>query len=91
MGTTTTSWLYLAAHGTHSAIMEGLKVACGLMTEGLQQACLDVEVIVQKMLEDTTAHDWVFTKKAAQDLDLWTTVLQPVLHSDRASATEMET
>ena len=49
--------------------MEGLKIACRLMTEGFQQACLDVEVVVQKTLEDATANIQAFTAKAAQDLD----------------------
>ena len=74
-----------------SGIMEGLKVACRLMTKGFQQACLDMEVVVQKTLEDNMALDQAFTEKATQDLNLWAAALWPVLDSDRVSATEMET
>ena len=77
--------------GAFSGIMEGLKEACGLMTKGFQQACLDVEVVVQKTLEDATEHNQAFTAKAAQDLDLWTAALWLVLDSDRVSDAEMET
>ena len=40
------------------------------MSDGFQEACLDVEVVVQKMLAEVMAHDQVFTAKAAKDLDL---------------------
>ena len=56
--------------GTFSGVMKGLKEACRLMTAGFQQACLDVEEIVQKTLEEAMEQNWVFIATAAQDLDL---------------------
>ena len=53
-----------------SGVMTGLRQACGLMTQGFQEACLGVEVVVQKMLLEATANDRAFTAKAAKDLDL---------------------
>ena len=38
--------------GTFAGVMEGLKEVCGLMSTGFQRACLDVEKIVQKTLEE---------------------------------------
>ena len=49
-----------------------------------------MEVVVQKMLGDATAHNRMFTAKAAQDLDLWTASLWPVLDSEGVPAAEME-
>ena len=37
-----------------AGIMEGLKEVCGMMTTGFQRACLDVEEIVQKTLQEAT-------------------------------------
>ena len=61
------------------------------MMEGFQQACLDVEVVVRKTIENATAHDWAFTDKAAQDLDLWTSALWPIFDTDRVTEADMET
>ena len=61
------------------------------MTEGFQQACLDVEVVVQKTIEEATAHDQAFTAKAAKDLDLWTSALQSLFDTDKVSEADMET
>ena len=47
--------------------MTGLRQACGLMTQGFQEMCLGVEVVVQKTLLEATTHDRAF---AAKDLDL---------------------
>ena len=74
-----------------TGVMEGLKVMCGLMTKGFQQACLDVEYVVWKTLEEATTHNQAFTEKATQDLDLWTAALWPVLESTVVPSTEMET
>ena len=76
--------------GSFSGVMARLKEACGLMTDGFQQACLDVEVVVWKMIEDATAHNRAFTTKAAQDLDLWTSALQPIFDTDRVTDADME-
>ena len=65
-----------------SGVMTGLRQACGLMTEGFQEVCLGVEVVVQKTLQEATAHDQAFTAKAAKDLDLWTSALQPLFDTD---------
>ena len=77
--------------GSFTSIMEGLKEACRLMTEGFEQACLDMEVVEQKTIEDAMANDRAFTVKTAQDLNLWTAALQLVLDSDGMSGAEMET
>ena len=61
-----------------TGIIEGLKEICGLMMTGLQRACLDVEAIVQKTLEEATRLNHDFTVAAAQDLDKWATALRPV-------------
>ena len=50
--------------GSFSGVMTGLREACRLMTEGFQQVCLDVEVVVQKTIQEATAHDQAFTAKA---------------------------
>ena len=52
--------------------------------------CLGVEVVVQKTLQEATAHDQAFTTKAAQDLDLWTSALQPLFDTDIISEADME-
>ena len=58
--------------GAFSGVMTGLRKACGIMMEGFWEACLGIEVVVQKALLEVTAHDRAFTTKATQDLDLWT-------------------
>ena len=70
--------------------MLGLRQACGLMMEGFQEACLGIEVVVQRTLLEATAHDWAFTAKATQDLDLWTSALQPLFDNDNISEADME-
>ena len=50
-----------------TGIIEGLKEVCSLMMTGFQHACLDVEAIVQKMLEEATWLNRDFTMAAAQD------------------------
>ena len=77
--------------GSFSGVMTRLRKACRLMTEGFWQACLDVEVVVQKTIEEATAHDWAFTAKAAKDLDLWTLALQLLFDTDEVSEANMET
>ena len=73
-----------------SGMMTGLRQACGLMMEGFQEACLGVEVVVQKTLQEATAHDQAFTAKAARDLDLWTSALQPLFDTGNISEADME-
>ena len=73
-----------------SGVMTGLRQACGIMMEGFREACLGVEVVVQKTLLEATAHDRAFAAKAAQDLDLWTSALQPLFDNDDISETDME-
>ena len=75
--------------GSFSGLMAGLKEAFRLMTEGFQQACLDVEVVVRKTVEDVTAHNRALTAKAAQDLDLQTSALHPIFDSDGVSKADM--
>ena len=77
--------------GSFSSVMTGLRKACGLMSEGFRQACLDVEVVVQKTIEEATAHDRAFTAKAAKDLDLWTSALQQLFNTDEVTEADMET
>ena len=77
--------------GAFSSIMTSLRKACGLMSEGFQQACLDVEVVVQKTLLEATAHDRAFTTKTAKDLDLWTSALQPLFNTNEVTEANMET
>ena len=76
--------------GAFSGIMTGLQQACGIMMEGFQEACLGIEVVVQRTLLEATAHDWAFTAKAAQGLDLWTSALQPLFDNDDISEADME-
>ena len=64
--------------GAFSGVMTALKEACGLMSEGFQEACLDVKVVVQTTLAEAMAHDQAFAAKATKDLDLWTSALQPM-------------
>ena len=52
--------------------------------------CLGIEVVVQKALLEATVHDWAFTAKAAQDLDLWTSALQPLFDNNDVSEADME-
>ena len=73
-----------------SGVMTGLRQACGIMMEGFQEACLGIEVVVQKPLLEMTAHDWAFTAKAAQDLDLWTSALQPLFDNNDVSEADVE-
>ena len=77
--------------GAFSGVMTALRKACGLMSEGFQEACLDVEVVVQTMLAEATAHNRAFATKAAKDLDLWTSALQPLFDTDAVPEAEMET
>ena len=58
-----------------SGVMTGLWEACGLMSQGFQEACLSIEVVVQKTILEATAQDRAFTAKATKDLDLWTAAL----------------
>ena len=76
--------------GAFSSIMTTLRKACGLMSEGFWEACLDVEVVVQKTLAEVMAHDRAFAAKAAKDLDLWTSALQPLFDTDTVTDAEME-
>ena len=76
--------------GAFSGVMTALRKACGFMLEGFWEACLDVEVVVQTMLAEATAHDRAFTAKAAKDLDLWTSALQPLFDTDAVTEAEME-
>ena len=68
-----------------TGIIEGLKEVCSLMMTRFQRACLDVEAIVQKTLEEATWLNHDFTMAAAQDLDKWAAALRPVL--DHAGGT----
>ena len=77
--------------GAFSSVMTALRKACGLMSEGFQEACLDVEVVVQTMLAEAMAHDRAFAPKAAKDLDLWTSALQLLFDTDVVQEAEMET
>ena len=76
--------------GAFSGVMTALRKACGLMSEGFWEACLDVEVVVQMSLAEATAHDQAFAAKAAKDLDLWTSALQPLFNTDAVTEAEME-
>ena len=77
--------------GAFSSVMTTLRKACGLMLEGFREVCLDVEVVVQTMLAEAMSHDWAFTAKAAKDLDLWTSALQPLFDTDAVPEAKMET
>ena len=71
--------------------MTALRKACGLMSEGFQEVCLDVKVVVQTTLAKAMAHDRAFAAKAAKDVDLWTSALQPLFDTDAVPEAEMET
>ena len=73
-----------------SGVMTGLREACGLMFQGFQVACLGVEVVVQKTLLEVTAQDRALTAKAAKDLDLWTSALQPLFDTNSISEADIE-
>ena len=73
-----------------TGIMEGLKEVCSMMMTGFQRACLDIEAIVQKTLEEATQLSCDFTVAAAQDLDKWTTALWLVLDNAGVLGTDME-
>ena len=73
-----------------TGIMERLKEVCGMMTTGFQHACMDVEAIVQRTLEEATQQNHDFTVVATQDLDKWATALRPVLDNVGVSDTDME-
>ena len=73
-----------------TGIIAGLKEVCSLMTTGFQRACLDIEAIVQKTLEEATWPNRDFTMTAAQDLDKWATALWPVLDNAGVSDSDME-
>ena len=77
--------------GAFSGVMTALRKACGLMSEGFQEECLYVEVVVQTTLAEAMAHDWAFAAKAAKDLDLWTSALQPLFDTNAVPEAEMET
>ena len=77
--------------GAFSGVMTALRKACGLMLEGFQEACLEVELVVQTTLVEAMAHDWTFATKAAEDLDLWTSALQPLFDTNSIPEAEMET
>ena len=76
--------------GAFSSVMTALRKACGFMSEGFQEACLDVEVVVQTTLAEDTAHDQTFAAKATKDLDLWISALQPLFDTDAVMEAEME-
>ena len=76
--------------GAFSGVMTALRKACGLMSEGFREACLDVEVMVQTTLVEATAHNRAFVAKAAKDLDLWTSALQPLFDADAVPEAKME-
>ena len=73
-----------------TGIIERLKEVCGMMTTGFQRACLDVEAIVQKTLQEATQLNRDFTVAAAQDLDKWAAALRPVLDNAGVSDSYME-
>ena len=73
-----------------TGVIEGLKEVCSLMTTGFQRACLDVEAIVQKTLEEATWLNCDFTVAAAQDLDKWAAALWPVLDNAGVSDSDIE-
>ena len=75
--------------GAFSSVMTGLRQACGIMMEGFWEACLGIEVVVQKALLEATAHDRAFTAKATQDMDSWTSALQPLFDNDDISEADM--
>ena len=52
--------------GAFSGVMTALRKACGLISEGFQEACLDVEVVVQTTLAEATSHDRAFAAKATK-------------------------
>ena len=76
--------------GAFSSVMTGLQEACGLMFQGFQEAWYGIEVVVQKTLLEATAQDRAFTAKAAKDLDLLTSALQPLFDIDNISEADME-
>ena len=76
--------------GAFSGVMIGLRQAYGIMMEGFWEACLGIEVVVQSTLLEVTAHDQAFTAKATQDLDLWTSALQPLFDNDDILQANME-
>ena len=76
--------------GAFSGVMTGLRQACRIMMEGFWEVCLGIEVVVQRTLLEATAYDWAFTAKAAQDLDLWTSTLQPLFENDDVLEADME-
>ena len=61
------------------------------MSEGFQEACLDVKVVVETTLAEAMAHDRAVATKAVKDLDLWTSALQPLFDTDAVPEAEMET
>ena len=73
--------------GAFSGVMTRLRQPCVIMMEGFWEACLGIEVVVQKALLEVTAHDRAFT---AKDLDLWTSALQPLFDNDDVSEANME-
>ena len=77
--------------GAFSGVMTTVRNACGLMSEGFREVCLDVKVGVQMTLVEATSHDQAFAAKAAKDLDLWTSALQLLFDTDVVPEAEMET
>ena len=77
--------------GAFSGVMTTLRKACGLMSEGFWEACLDVEVVVQTTQAEATSHNQAFAAKATKDLDLWTSALQLLFDTDAVPEAEMET
>ena len=75
--------------GAFSGVMTALRKACGLMSEGFQEVCLDVKVVVEMTLAEARAHDRAFATKAAKDV--WTSALQPLFDTDAVLEAEMET
>ena len=73
-----------------TSIIEGLKEVCGLMMTGFQHACLDVEAIVQKTLEEAIWLNCDFTMAAAQDLDKCAAALRLVFDNAGVSDSDME-
>ena len=60
------------------------------MNKGFQQACLDVKHIVEKTMEEATAHDQELTWATTEGLNLWTAALRLVLEYEGVPAAEMK-
>ena len=75
---------------TFSGVLQGLKLMCESMTQGFEQACLDVKHIMGKVVEKATAHDWEIVWSASADLDNWTATIKPVLECEGVPEAEMQ-